>query len=57
MNAPAMNSALAALRFFFNHTADRPDLSRKLIHYGRIKRAVLREDSVAWTVTGWPEIG
>ncbi len=31
MNAPAMNSAVAALRFFFNHTADRPDLARKLI--------------------------
>jgi len=31
MHAPAMNSAVAALRFFFNHTADRPDLARKLI--------------------------
>ncbi len=31
MNAPAMNSAVAALRFFFNHTADRPDLARKLL--------------------------
>ena len=31
MNAPAMNSAVAALRFFFNHTVDRPDLARKLI--------------------------
>ena len=31
MNAPAMNSAVAALRFFFNHTVDRPDLPRKLI--------------------------
>ena len=31
MNAPAMNSAVATLRFFFNHTADRPDLARKLI--------------------------
>ncbi len=30
MNAPAMNSTVAALRFFFNHTADRPDLARKL---------------------------
>ena len=31
MNAPAMNSTVAALRFFFNHTLDRPDLARKLI--------------------------
>ena len=31
MNAPAMNSTVAALRFFFNHTVDRPDLARKLI--------------------------
>ena len=31
MHAPAMNSTMAALRFFFTHTLDRPDLSRKLI--------------------------
>ncbi len=31
MNAPAMNSAVTALRFFFNHTVDRPDLASKLI--------------------------
>ena len=30
MNPPAMNSTVAALRFFFNHTVDRPDLARKL---------------------------
>src|SRR5580693_2479196 len=29
--APTMNSIVAALRFFFTHTIDRPDLSRKLI--------------------------
>jgi site-specific recombinase XerD len=28
MHAPAMNSTVAALRFFFTHTLDRPDLSR-----------------------------
>ena len=31
MDPPAMNSTVAALRFFFNHTVDRPDLARKLI--------------------------
>ncbi|HEY8611145.1 MAG TPA: site-specific integrase, partial [Roseomonas sp.] len=31
MHAPAMNSTVAALRFFFNHTLGRPDLARKLI--------------------------
>jgi site-specific recombinase XerD len=29
--APTMNSIVAALRFFFNHTLDRPDLARKLV--------------------------
>jgi site-specific recombinase XerD len=49
MNAPAMNSAVAALRFFFNHTADRPDLARKLIRlrYPRKLPAVLSPDEVA----------
>ena len=28
---PTMNSIVSALRFFFTHTIDRPDLSRKLI--------------------------
>lgn len=31
MHAPAMNSTVAALRFFFTTTLDRPELSRKLI--------------------------
>ena len=31
MGAPAMNSIVAALRFFFTQTLDRPDLSHKLI--------------------------
>jgi integrase/recombinase XerD len=31
MNPPAFNSAVAALRFFFTVTLDRPDLSRKLV--------------------------
>ena len=49
MNAPAMNSAVAALRFFFNHTVDRPDLARKLIRlrYPRKLPAVLSPDEAA----------
>jgi integrase/recombinase XerD len=31
MHAPAMNGTVAALRFFFTLTLDRPDISRKLI--------------------------
>ncbi len=46
MNAPGMNSAVAALRFFFNHTVDRPDLARKLIRlrYPRKLPVVLSPD-------------
>jgi integrase/recombinase XerD len=49
MNAPAMNSAVAALRFFFNHTADRSDLARKLIRlcYPRKLPTVLSPDEAA----------
>ena len=49
MNAPAMNSAVAALRFFFNYTADRPDLARKLIRlrYPRKLPNVLSPDETA----------
>ena len=31
MPTPTMNSIVSALRFFFTHTIDRPDLTRKLI--------------------------
>ena len=49
MNAPAMNSAVAALRFFFNYTADQPDLARKLIRlrYPRKLPNVLSTDEAA----------
>jgi integrase/recombinase XerD len=49
MNPPAMNSTVAALRFFFNHTVDRPDLARKLIRlrYPRKLPVVLSSDEVA----------
>ena len=29
--APTMNSIVSALRFFFTHTLDRPDLARRLV--------------------------
>jgi site-specific recombinase XerD len=49
MPAPAMNSHVAALRFFFTTTLDRPDLSRKLIRvpYPRKLPTVLSPDEVA----------
>ncbi len=47
--APTMNSIVAALRFFFTHTLDRPDLARKLFHvtYPRKLPVVLSPDEVA----------
>jgi len=49
MAAPTMNSIVAALRFFFTHTLDRPDLSRKLVrvHQPRNLPVVLSRDEVA----------
>jgi integrase/recombinase XerD len=49
MPAPAMNSHVAALRFFFTTTIDRPDLSRRLIRtpYPRKLPTVLSPDEVA----------
>jgi integrase/recombinase XerD len=49
MGAPAMNSNVAALRFFFTYTLDRPDLARKLIRipYPRKLPNVLAPDEVA----------
>jgi integrase/recombinase XerD len=35
---PTMNSIVAALRFFFTHTLDRPDLSRKLVRTGHARK-------------------
>ena len=39
MPAPAMNSHVAGLRFFFTTTIDRPDLSRKLLRVSYPRRA------------------
>ena len=49
MPAPAMNSHVAALRFFFTTTIDRADLSRRLIRtsYPRKLPTVLSPDEVA----------
>jgi integrase/recombinase XerD len=49
MTAPAMNGTVAALRFFFNHTLDRPDLARRLIRlrYPRKLPVVLSPDEAA----------
>jgi integrase/recombinase XerD len=49
LSAPTMNSIVAALRFFFTHTLDRPDLARKLfrVTYPRKLPVVLSPDEVA----------
>jgi len=49
LGAPGMNCTVAALRFFFTYTLDRPDLSRKLIRipYPRKLPMVLAPDEVA----------
>lgn len=49
MGVPTMNSIVAALRFFFTHTLDRPDLSRKLftVKHPRTLPVVLSPDEVA----------
>ncbi|HUI21115.1 MAG TPA: tyrosine-type recombinase/integrase, partial [Methylocella sp.] len=49
MPAPAMNSHISGLRFFFTTTIDRPDLSRKLLRvsYPRKLPMVLSLDEVA----------
>ena len=53
MNPPAFNSAVAALRFFFTITLDRPDLSRKLVRlaYPRKLPTVLSAEEVAQLLT------
>lgn len=49
LGVPTMNSIVAALRFFFTHTIDRPDLSRKLhtVKNPRSLPIVLSPDEVA----------
>lgn len=45
---PTMNSIVAALRFFFTHTLDRPDLARKLVRTAHARKipVVLTQDEV-----------
>jgi integrase/recombinase XerD len=46
---PTMNSIVSALRFFFTHTLDRPDLARKLVRVGHPRKipVVLSMEEVA----------
>ena len=46
---PTMNSMVSALRFFFTQTLDRPDLARKLVRTGHIRKlpVVLSQEEVA----------
>jgi site-specific recombinase XerD len=46
---PTMNSIVSALRFFFTHTVDRPDLARKLVRLAHARKlpVVLSRDEVA----------
>jgi len=49
LGAPAMNTAVSALRFFYARTLDRPDLTRKLhrVKHARALPTVLSRDEVA----------
>ncbi len=49
VSVPTMNSIVSALRFFFTQTLDRPDLSRKLVRTGHVRKlpVVLSPDEVA----------
>jgi integrase/recombinase XerD len=46
---PTMNSIVSALRFFFTHTLDRPDLARKLVRLAHLRKlpVVLSRDEVS----------
>jgi integrase/recombinase XerD len=63
---PTMNSIVSALRFFFTHTIDRPDLARKLVRVAHPRNLpVLRKRRLSATflplrgsarlavITGW----
>src|SRR3984885_14357109 len=49
MPTPTMNSIVSALRFFFTHTVDRPDLARKLVRVAHPRNlpVVLSREEVA----------
>src|SRR3954462_7778616 len=56
MQPPSINSAVAALRFFFTVTLDRPDLSRRLtiVRYPRRLPAVLSAEEVTQLLQAAP---
>ena len=49
VSVPTMNAIVSALRFFFTQTLDRPDLERKQVRTGQIRKlpVVLSPDEVA----------
>lgn len=49
VSVPTMNSMVSALRFFFTQAVDRPDLARKLVRTGHVRKlpVVLSQDEVA----------
>src|ERR1700710_1540189 len=49
MPVPTLNGIVSALRFFFTHTLDRPDLARRLVRlaYPRTLPVVLSRGAVA----------
>ena len=49
VSVPTMNSIVSALRFFFTQAVDRPDLARKLVRTGHVRKlpVVLSQDEVA----------
>ena len=53
---PTMNSIVSALRFFFTHTLDRPDLARRLVRVTHPRKApvVLSTDEVSRLLTRRP---
>src|ERR1044072_4636187 len=56
LQPPSINSAVAALRFFFTVTLDRPDLSRRLtiVRYPRRLPAVLSAEEVTQLLQAAP---
>jgi len=58
VGAPTINSAIAALRFFFNVTLDRPDLVRhlKTVHEPRKAPVVLSQEEVVRLLEAAPGI-
>ncbi len=58
IGAPTINSAIAALRFFFNVTLDRPDLDRhlKTVHEPRKAPVVLSQEEVVRLLEAAPGI-